>query len=87
MPYGINVCDDLTMRGAKMRLGLIIVRNTKARQIRRDDRAFTEQWIRNYRAVAAEVERTDDDRLYADFQRCYKRAERERWPMKRTDAH
>ena len=56
----------------------MIVRNTKAQQIRRDDRAFTAQWIREYRAVAAEVERTGDDRLYADFQRRYKRAERER---------
>jgi hypothetical protein len=62
MPYGINVYDDLTMRGAKMRVGLMIVRNTKALQIRRDDRAFAAQWIHKYRAVAAEVERTGDDR-------------------------
>jgi hypothetical protein len=59
----------------------MIVRNTRARQIRRDDRAFTEQWIHEYRRVKAEVERSGDDCLYVDFQRRYKRAERERWPL------
>ena len=39
----------------------MIVRNTAARQTRRDDRAFTEQWIREYRRVKAELERTGDD--------------------------
>ena len=58
----------------------MIVRNTKAsRQSRRDDRAFTEGWIHEYRRVKAEVERTGDDNLYVDFQRRYKKAERERW--------
>ena len=58
----------------------MIVRNTRARQIWRDDRAFTKQWIHEYRRVKAEVERTGTDSLYVDFQRRFKRAERERWP-------
>jgi hypothetical protein len=64
-----------------MRFGLMIVHNTRARQIRRADRAFTEQWIHEYRRVKAEVERTGDDTLFADFQRRYKRVERERCPI------
>jgi len=63
----------------------MIVRNTRARQIRREDRAFTEQWIHEYRRVKAEAERSDDDSLYVDFQRRYKRAERERWPITRNN--
>ena len=61
----------------------MIVRHAKAsRQSRRDDRAFTKQWIHEYRRVKAEVERTGDDSLYADFQRRYKKAESERWPAR-----
>jgi hypothetical protein len=68
------------MLGAGMRLGPMIVHNIRARQIRRDDRAFTKQWIHEYRRVKAEAERTGDDSLYVDFQRRFKRAERDRWP-------
>jgi hypothetical protein len=58
----------------------MIIRNTVARRARRDDRAFTKQWIHEYRRVKAEAERTGDDSLYVDFQRRFKRAERDRWP-------
>jgi hypothetical protein len=52
------------------------------RHIRRSQRAFVERaernpWIHEYRAVKAEVERTGDDSLFADFERRFKRAERE----------
>ena len=36
-------------------------------------------WIYEYRRVKAEVERTGDETLFADFQRRFKRAEAERW--------
>lgn len=77
--------EVLTGPRSKMRLGLMIVHNTRARQIPRADRAFTEQWIHEYRRVKAEVERTGDDGLYADFQRRFKKAERERWPIARNN--
>jgi hypothetical protein len=53
------------------------------RHIRRNQRAFVERaernpWIHEYRRVKAEVERTGDDSLFADFQRRFKQAERER---------
>jgi hypothetical protein len=43
------------------------------RHIRRSQRAFVERaernpWIHEYRAVKAEVERTGDDSLFADFE-------------------
>jgi hypothetical protein len=37
-------------------------------------------WTHEYRRVRAEVERTGDESLFADFQRRFKKAERERWP-------
>ena len=57
------------------------------RQIRRNVRATVERiesnpWVHELRRTRAEVERTGDDSLYADFQRRFKQAERERWPMK-----
>jgi hypothetical protein len=54
------------------------------RHIQRNQRAFVRRaesnpWIHEYRAVKAEVERTGDDSLFADFERRFKQAERERW--------
>jgi hypothetical protein len=40
-------------------------------------------WVHELRRVRAEVERTDDQTLFVDFQRRFKRAERERWPSAR----
>ena len=36
-------------------------------------------WTHEYRRVKAEVELTGDKSLFADFQRRFKKAERERW--------
>jgi hypothetical protein len=58
----------------------MIVRNTMARRAWREDRAFTERWIHEYRRVKAEVERTGDDSLYADFQRRFLETMRRRFP-------
>ena len=54
------------------------------RHIRRSEKAFirkveSDPWIAEYHAVKAEVERTGGDTLYADFQRRFKKAERERY--------
>ena len=37
-------------------------------------------WVHELRRVRAEVERTGDETLFADFQRRFKRALHERWP-------
>jgi hypothetical protein len=58
----------------------MIVRNTMARRALREDRAFAERWIHEYRRVTAEVERTGDETLFADFQRRFKMAEALRYP-------
>jgi hypothetical protein len=52
--------------------------------VRRNQLAFVEQmesnpWIHEYRRVKAEVERTGEDSLFADFQRRFKQWEAERW--------
>lgn len=57
------------------------------RHIRRNVRAAVERiernpWTHELRRVRAEVERTGDESLFADFERRFKQAERERWPMK-----
>jgi hypothetical protein len=67
------------------RILLPIRRHAMLRHIRRNERAFVKRvganpWTREYRRVKAEVERTGDDSLFADFQRRFKQAERERWP-------
>jgi hypothetical protein len=43
------------------------------------ERAERNPWIQVWRIVKAEAERTGDETLYEDFQRRFKRAERERW--------
>lgn len=53
-------------------------------ELQENGRAFAERaernpWIHEYRRVKAEVERTGDESLYADFQRQFKQAEAERW--------
>jgi hypothetical protein len=55
-----------------------------ARHVRSNVRNFAEQaernpWIHEYRRVKAEVERTGEDSLFADFQRRFKQWEVERW--------
>jgi hypothetical protein len=59
-----------------------------ARHVRSNVRNFAEQaernpWIHEYRRVKAEVERTGEDSLYADFQRRFKKAEAERYSCSR----
>jgi hypothetical protein len=55
------------------------------RHIQRNMRLTAERiarnpWTHEYRRVKAEVERTGDETLFEDFQRRFKKAEREQWP-------
>lgn len=92
LDVGQRAFDLAADAGHQIDSTLMIIRNllqslghwAMLRHIRRNEKAFirkveSDPWIAEYRAVKAEVERTGDDALYADFQRRFKKAERERY--------